>query len=320
MKLLVRIVGITVMGIIVSVGVIYLVNTNIIINELNECSSLAMKQTQIAIENSIKDKLDLIDNNDFDDDKYEEYYKHCFLSAVNDDSLYLLDIDCDADKGIMYVKIDVPSYKYVPTKELLSFIDIKGEGLDDLESLQYDVNSKVTKIKATGGIRGTKAGIVKSLPDNPDGKMRAYEYNVNIAATESARPTTSNSAGPYIEIRCTDEDDNVNVINSGRGGDKAFTNLKSEEKCYCKLFEIVMPNDIKDKEFTVQINSVTLERTSTISEYLESKVKKTDLHLSEDVDIDYRYIDDINSLDSNSIWLQNKEYKNELERYLGYMQ
>lgn len=320
MKLLVRILGITVMGIVVSIGIIYLVNTNIVINELNECSSFAMKQTQLAIEDSIKDKLDLIENNEFDDDKYENYYRECFNSTVEDSSIYEMDIDCNADKGIMYVQIDVPDYKYIPTKKLLSFIDIKGEGLNDLEALQYDITSTSKKNRATSGISGIKAGTICSYPSKPDGKMRSYTYDLTVIASKSNSPTTSNSAGPYVEIRCTDKEGKVNVIDSAEGGNKAFTILKSTDKCSCQLFEAVMPNDVDLSKYTVSINSVTLQRTSTVTEYTDTKTKKADLHLSEDVDIDYRYIDSIEKLNSNSIWLQNKEYKDELERYLVYTQ
>lgn len=319
MKLLVRTLGITIIGIIVSIGMIYLINTNIIINELNECSSLAMVQTQKSIVQSIKDKLDLIENNDFDNNKYKEYYKDHFLTFVNNSSIYDIFVDCNIDKGIIYAEITVPRYKLIPTKKLLSIIDIKGDDLSDLESLQYDIVYTPKNSRGGTSIKGISAGTLKKLPEEYDGEIREYSYNLTVYATESRSPTTSNSIGPYIEIRCTNKDDEVEVIDSAEGGDRAFTLLKSEETHSCKLFEVVMPNNLDLTKYSVEANTVAIKNNSLVVENTISKTRKEDLHLSDEVDINYRFIDDENSLNVRSIWYQNNQYRKELEDYLRYV-
>ena len=137
MKILIRIIGLLIISLIIIFCGIYLINTNIIANELNDCSALAMKQTQNIMQEIVKKRLDREDINLFGKE-YGEYYVESFNDLVLDPTLYDLKVESDYAKGIIYVEIDVPKYKLIPIKKLVNIINVEGEGLDDIEAHYYE--------------------------------------------------------------------------------------------------------------------------------------------------------------------------------------
>lgn len=310
MKLLVRFLGITLVCLIVSLALIYLANTSIIINELNECSSLAMKQTQSKMKEFIIATINETSSISFN---YEDYYLKCFNDTVKDPSIYEVNISCDETKGIIYVEIDVPSYHLIPSKRLLNIVDLVGEGLDDIDGLKTEKTTKSVKNKL--GLSDSKltSHVLKSYPTSYDGKIRTYNYSLNIFATYGSSSTAL--AGPAIEIRCTDKDDKVNIIDSGEGG-KSATVLKGSETCDCKLFEIVLAKDFNKAKYDTRIDKLVSDRNSVVTEVTTTITKKANFNIEDYANISTRYINDINSLDMKSIWLINNDYRSVLIKYL----
>ena len=317
MKILVRIMGITIIGLLTIICIIYLINTNVIINELNNCSALAMKQTQELMKKKIVDQLDKKQSYIFSDISYEDYYKKCFNEAVVDSNVYNLYVEGDADKGIIYVKIRVPRYKFIPEKRLLHIIDVKGEGLDNIDSLYYEEQTRIVKTKIAMTSQNFNPQILKSWNAESD-KPRVFTgFNLIIYASNGLSTDPRSIIGPLVEVRCIDMNDEVNILAREEGGEFNQTRLSSNERCSCKLLEIVLPEGINLNEYSIRTDTINIYRTSYISEEVTTLVEKQDYLLSEHVNVDMRYIDDKNKLSNDSIWLQDVLYTNTLNYFIS---
>lgn len=307
--------GLSLIGLMIIAVMINFANTNVIINELNESSSLAMKQTQSLMMKQVIDHLDLKDTNLFSKISYENYYKKCFEENVIDSSIYEIYVEADANKGIIFVEIDVPSYRLIPTKKLLHLIDVKGDGLDDIDSLYYDEK------KITGSYALSKPDpiftvhTIESWPAIPDGIVHTFtKMTIDIYAAEGS--STSKIGGPLIEMRCTDEKGKKTTIASAEGGNKQHSKISYSQPCNCTLLELVLARAIKSDDYSYKMTTLNTTRTSLVKEETITKVRKEGFLLSNVVDVEMRYLDDINKLSTKSIWLQDNNYQNTLENYL----
>lgn len=316
MKILIRAFGLAFIAMIIVSGLIYLTNTSIIINELNDCSALAMRQTQEVMKQIIISDLDRNRIDLFKDIGYEDYYKKCFLEAVINPDLYELSVEGDDSKGILHVIIDVPKYKMIPQKELLHIIDVEGDGLDDLEALYYEttVSNKKTRVADSWNSFEPKVLLSLSSGDNSTRKYTGYSFTVD------ARNSTGDSRsiiGPYIELNCYKENGEKTLLQNAKGGENKESIIESDETCECSLLELSSPRGIDQSEFNIKTNVLELVRGSYYSEEVTTKVFKKDFKLSTVVDISMRYINDINRLSTKSIWLQDLNYLKVLEEYIG---
>lgn len=317
MKVLVKILGVVIIGVIVSYVIIYLTNTCTIINELNEASSLAMKQTQNIMADKIIKDYDSIGNDIFKDINYENYYRKCFEDTVIDKDIYDLSIETDENKGMIYVEIDTPNYKLIPTKKLLNIVDIYGDELNNIDSYRYETSSKTTKYKPGKSEKDFTPRTIYSLPLEVDGNVRTYSnYKFVIFASNGNSTVASSIAGPHVVIRCTDKDDNVNVIQEAEAGAMKMTTLTYKGSCDCKLFEVVLPEGVDTSKYPIKLDTLNINFQSTITEIADIKVLKADFHILDYVNIENRYINDLSKLNNNSIWIQNDEYKNKIEYYI----
>lgn len=134
MKIFIRAMGLSVMGICVCLILMHLYDLNIRYDELNKASHLAMTNTQIIMQEKIEDIYFNTHNARVYVDSNEEYlklFRDNFMILVKSDGEYLIDGYCDANKGLLYVNID-HHYKNllgkdkIISKKLISIIDVVG--------------------------------------------------------------------------------------------------------------------------------------------------------------------------------------------------
>lgn len=316
MKILVRILGICIVGLIVSTGLIYLVNTNAIINELNDVSSLAMNQTQSYMKTIVAKRLDGISVL-FSDEDYSNLFINNFSTQVLDSTIYTIKTETNAEKGIIYAEIGINAYPLIPTKKLVNIINIEGEGLDDLESLGYTITTKNTK--KTIGTKlsdGLKARTINTWDLASTTNVTKYGI-VNLIACNTKEDNPVIYYGPSAELRCVKEDGSYSVIDSFVGGiNTNKTNFQGDCNESCRYVELVLTENINNTGSFSKVNGIKVDRTSYITYTTTTKKKISGYIVSEHVDITSRYIDKIERLTGQSIWLQNKEYTQVLEEYL----
>lgn len=317
MKILIRFMGITIVTLLTTICLIYFINTNIVINELNNVSALAMRQTQKLMKEKIITELDQKTSDIFTSISYEDYYKKCFLDAVTNKDIYDLYVEADVTKGIIYVRIKVPKYRLIPEKRLLHIIDVKGDGLDDIESLYYEKSSKVVKTKIAMSSQIFKPQVLKAFSSENNEPRVFTGFNLTVYATNGTSTDLRSMIGPLVEVRCIDENDKEHILARAEGGEFQQTKLSSNERCSCKLLEIALPEGVILNKYSIRTDNIIVYRTSYINEEIETLVKKQDFQLSKHVDVDLRYIDDKEKLISNSIWLQDITYTNTLNYFLN---
>lgn len=316
MKILIRIIGLLIISLIIIFCGIYLINTNIIANELNDCSALAIKQTQNIMQEIVKKRLDREETNLFVDKEYGEYFVENFSDLVLDSSLYDIRVDSDYNKGVIFVEIDVPKYKLIPKKKLVNIINVEGEELDDIESHYYEeVSEKVKEKFKSTKLSGLYATTLYTWQF--DKLTKVLGYDLEIFAVEYKTYKDETIIGPEIELRCYNEDDEMILMDKGEGGRFKKTLLKSDDCYECKLVELVMTKDVDLEGYSYKTDTVVANRNSCI--YVEEiNIKeKEDYYLSEECKIYQRYIDDIKRLNEKSIWLQDKNYESVLIDFTG---
>lgn len=316
MKILIRIIGLLIISLIIIFCGIYLINTNIIANELNDCSALAIKQTQNIMQEIVKKRLDREEVNLFADKGYSDFFVESFNDLVLDSSLYDIRVDSDYNKGIIFVEIDVPKYKLIPKKKLVNIINVEGEGLDDIESHYYEeVSEKVKEKFNSTRLSGLYATTLYTWEfDKP---TKVLGYDLEIFAVEYKTYKDETIIGPEIELRCYNEDDEMTLMDKKEGGRFNKTILESDECYECKLVELVMTKDVVVKDYSYKTDTVVTNRNSCIYVEKVSMKEKEDYYLSEECKIYQRYIDDIKRLNEKSIWLQDKNYESVLIDFTG---
>lgn len=315
MKILIRALGIIIVCLLVSACFLYLLNTNVIINELNECSSLSMNQVQEYMESIIKDRLDNKTVN-FSDDDYKSLYINYFNNAVQDGNKYTVNVDADSNKGIIYTNIKVNNYPLIPNKELLNIIDVEGDGLNDIESLKYEITKKNTK--KTIPTKVFNVVTPQALCRFDFGAVETVtSYSIEIFACNTKEDSPVVYYGPAIELRCIKEDESYTVLDSiGEGTDYSKTKLSGTCEESCRYVEVVLNSKIKQSGMYAKNNGVKAERTSNVTYEKITKKAKTDFALSNYVDITNKYINSFNRLKANSLWLIDNNYRAELEEYI----
>lgn len=315
MKILIRIIGLLIISLIIIFCGIYLINTNIIANELNDCSALAMKQTQNVMQEIVKKRLDREEVNLFKKE-YGNYYVDSFNDLVLDSSLYDIKVKSDYTKGIIYVEIDVPKYKLIPIKKLVNIINVEGEELDDIEAHYYEEVSEKNKDKiANSNLGNLKAKTLYSW--EYDELTNILGYNLEIYAVEYKTGKTETIIGPKLELRCYDDQNKMTLMDEGEGGKYKKTLLSSDECYKCKLVDLVMTEDVELGIYFNKTDTIAAGRNSFIYKEEISIKEKEDYYLSKECNIYQRYIDDIKRLNDKSIWLQDENYKNVLIDYTG---
>ena len=132
MKVLVRAMSLTVIGLCVCLILMHLLDYNVRLDELNKASHLAMANTQIVMQENIEDIYYNTNNSRMKIGSNEEYlklFKDNFMILVNSDGTYSISGYSDVYKGLLWVNI---SHKYknflgqdkTITKKMINVIDV----------------------------------------------------------------------------------------------------------------------------------------------------------------------------------------------------
>lgn len=315
MKILIRVLGLSIIAIIVAICSIYLINTNIIANELNDASALAMINTQDKMKQVVVSRLDREEKDLFSGTTYKDYYIDCFKELVEDETKYDINVEADYSKGIIYALIETPNYKLVPTKRLINIINVEGENLEDIESHYYE-EVKIEELNKISKTRwmGVEARTLETWKF--DEEVKVLKADIELYGIESRSSNPNTIIGPAVELRCIDEDGKTTVIDEDEGGYHQSSFLESEECYECKLVDLVVTKDIDPSKYGLKTDAIYSYKNCGIYIEKTSIVEKEDYKLSEDVEIYSRYISDINSLKDNSIWLQDNNYTEVLKEYI----
>lgn len=295
---------------------IYLVNTNTIANELNNASSIAMKQTQEKMKEKVSAKLDRKEIDPFDGLTYEKYYEKCFYEAVKNKDIYKISTEASSSTGVIHTLIKVPQYKLIPEKELLNIVNVEGEDLDDIDSHYF--YEETIKEKNVIETRKWDDLLPKTLYTwKFDEETTIPGYRIEIYAINYATGNAKTKIGPYIELRCTDADDKTTLIDSGEAGALKSTVLSSNKECSCKIVDVVLPKGVTLGDYYVKTDTLVSPKTTYIYTLKTELKEKEGYELSKECDIYHRYINDINVLKPSSIWMQDKNYNKVLKEYLN---
>ena len=127
MKVLVKFMTFIVIGVIVSICLIYLININIMSSEMNNASKIAIETCQNVTKSVIFDKsvgLDVDNYPIYDDESYEEYFITSFNNLVSNSDIYNLNVYCDYDKGLIAVHIHNNYSSLIKDKKLINIIEV----------------------------------------------------------------------------------------------------------------------------------------------------------------------------------------------------
>lgn len=126
MKSLVKFMSLIIIGFTVCVSLIYLININIMINEMDNASKVAIDSCQKIIKSKVIDNyIDLESSYPiYDNESYKNYFISAFNNFVSNDSLYDLDVYCNYDKGLLAVYIHNNFSSFIKDKKLVNIIEV----------------------------------------------------------------------------------------------------------------------------------------------------------------------------------------------------
>ena len=141
MRIMVRIMGLTIIGLCVSMMLMHSLELNIRYDELDKITSLAMSNTQLVMMENIEDIYYGTDNSRRhinDDLEYINLYKENMNLLISTNSDYVInDYIADARKGLLYVDVSC-SFKTVKgdiktfNKKLLNVVDVINKNEEDI--------------------------------------------------------------------------------------------------------------------------------------------------------------------------------------------
>ena len=132
MKVLVRAMSLTVIGLCVCLILMHLLDYNVRLDELNKASHLAMANTQIVMQENIEDIYYNTNNSRVKIGSNEEYlklFKDNFMILVNSDGTYSISGYSDVYKGLLCVNISHEYKNFLGqdktiTKKMINVIDV----------------------------------------------------------------------------------------------------------------------------------------------------------------------------------------------------
>lgn len=129
MKTLVKFMALIIIGSIVTISLVYLVNLNIMINEMNNASKVAIDSCQKIIQSITIDNCFDIEGYEYpihDDESYKEYFINSFNRLVANKNIYDLDVFCDYSKGLLAVRIHNNYSSFIQDKKIVNIIEVSG--------------------------------------------------------------------------------------------------------------------------------------------------------------------------------------------------
>lgn len=129
MKLLIRFMSLIVIGFITCICLIFLINVNIMKNEMDQAAKISIEACQNIIKNKTIDSylgLDSPNYEIYNDETYKEYFISSFNGLVADRHLYDIDVYTDYEKGLIGVIIHNNYSSFVKDVRLVNIIEVSG--------------------------------------------------------------------------------------------------------------------------------------------------------------------------------------------------
>lgn len=127
MKLLIRFMSLIIISIIVSISLVYLININIMINERDNATKIAVESCQTIIRSRIIDSYLDIDDSTYpiyDDYSYKEFFISSFLGLVSNKTIYDIDVYTDYDKGVIAAYIHNNYSSFIKDKKIVNIVEV----------------------------------------------------------------------------------------------------------------------------------------------------------------------------------------------------
>ena len=127
MKLLIRFMSLIVVGIITSICLIYLINVNIMKNEMDNASKISIEACQNIIKSKTIDSYLGLEKSDYeivDDETYRNYFISSFNGLVADKSIYDIDVHTDYEKGLIAVIVHNKYSSFLKDVKLINIIEV----------------------------------------------------------------------------------------------------------------------------------------------------------------------------------------------------
>lgn len=127
MKILVKCMTLVIGGFVVCLSLVYLININIMINEMDNACKNAVDACQKIMKSQRIDSylsLELSDYPIHDDQSYKEYFISSFNNLVTNDELYEIDVYCSFDKGLIAAHIHNNYSSLIKDKEIVNIIEV----------------------------------------------------------------------------------------------------------------------------------------------------------------------------------------------------
>lgn len=298
MKLIVRTITLMVISIVMIFISVYLVNVNIITDEINKVSYIAMSCVQNDVMNLIK-KRDLNGETYLYD--YDERFKYYFKNLATKYEIYDINTYGDSQKGIIYVEVN-SNVNLVKGKRLINIVD---------------------------QIVSTQSGNYKDQIDNslwwePKKNQTLYtwdipypyqvkSWHIDIDAMDLGTGAYYKYYEPAMTLTCEyDGSSTVLGTTPGRNGRQESMEINlvgsaKDQEIGCKCKKVILTSVAIPRQFP-RIDYMTIGNTKDTSITYTANSKKVTSYS--------RYIDERKILDENSIWL-SEDYKETLDEILG---
>lgn len=127
MKILVRFMSLIIIGFIISISLIYLININIMKNEMDSATKISIEACQNIVKSKIIDNyLNLEDSiyPIYNDESYKNYFISSFNGLVTNKDIYDIDLITDYSKGLICAKIHNNYSGFVQDVKVINIIEV----------------------------------------------------------------------------------------------------------------------------------------------------------------------------------------------------
>lgn len=127
MKLLIRFMSLIVVGFITCICLVYLINVNIMKNEMDNATKISIEACQNIVKSKIIDSYLGLNETEYkihDDETYKEYFISSFNGLVSNKNLYDLDIHTDFERGLISVIVHNNYSSFIKDVKLINIIEV----------------------------------------------------------------------------------------------------------------------------------------------------------------------------------------------------
>lgn len=299
MKLLVRTITLVAICVISIVINLYLVNVNIMSDEINKVSYIAMSCVQNDVQKLIKEKD--VNDTSFTYD-YDQKFKYYFEHLCSKYELYDIKTFSDSQKGIIYAQID-SKVKLVKGKKLISIVD----KIINTENGEY--KDQISK----GTWWDPKKNQTLYTWDIPY-PYEVKSWHIDIDAMDLSTGAYYKYYEPAMTLTCEyNGTSTVLGTTPGRNGRKESMEINlvgsaPDQNIGCKCKKVILTGKAIPSNL-VRIDYMTIGNTGDTSITYSAQTTKFTTYS--------RYIDDRKILDEDSIWNTSSEYRTALDNIIG---